>query len=435
MLPHRTAAGGYRLVLALPAALATLAWHRPLSGRRLPPIGALRSCVSVFGVGLGLAPLGRGAQFSKWGKAPGTPSLRSPHTTCAAPIAHGVPSALRRYLRSRLRGWLHSVSPALTVLVAPRVSFRVSLCWLPAVAGTTTRCLGSGYQRLCQKLAASLLLFDTGACRGQTPRRRLRAVALHYSRSAMKAALVRGSWSFALVASNKIVRLAIATLPPNSRFARGLRWAPFVSLLRTAPPALATLGEIGCSQWLRHLLHVFCRLPRSIKQTPRRRLRAVALHYSRSAMKAALVRGSWSFALVASNKIVRLAIATLPPNSRFARGLRWAPSVSLLRTAPPALSTLGEIGCSQWLRHILHVFCRLPHRTGAAHITPAAPSVASPRFARSAQFPHPPPPRSRLRHCLSQSLPGSVALSRYYACSAPSTARWLRSLPWLPSRL
>ena len=323
-------------MLALPAALATLAWHRPLSGRRLPPIGALRSCVSVFGVGLGLAPLGRGAQFSKWGKAPGTPSLRSPHTTCAAPIAHGVPSALRRYLRSRLRGWLHYVSPTLAVLVAPRVSFRVSLCWLPAVAGTTTRCLGSGYQRLCQKLAASLLLFDTGACRGQTPRRRLRAVALHYSRSAMKAALVRGSWSFALVASNKIVRLAIATLPPNSRFARGLRWAPFVSLLRTAPPALATLGEIGCSQWL---------------------------------------------------------------------------------------------------RHILHVFCRLPHRTGAANITPAAPSVASPRFARSAQFPHPPPPRSRLRHCLSQSLPGSVALSRYYACSAPSPARWLRSLPWLPSRL
>lgn len=165
MLPRRTEAGGYRLVLALPAALATLAWHRPLSGRRLPPIGALRSCVSIFFVGLGLAPLGRGAQFSKWGKAPGTPSLRSPHTTCAAPIALGVPSALRRFLRSRLRGWLHSVSPTLAVLVAPRVSFRVSLCWLPAVAGTTTRCLGSGYQRVCQKLAASLLVFATRACR------------------------------------------------------------------------------------------------------------------------------------------------------------------------------------------------------------------------------------------------------------------------------
>ena len=171
------------------------------------------------------------------------------------------------------------------------------------------------------------------------------------------------------------------------------------------------------------------------KLTPRRRLRAVALHYSRSAMKAALARGSWSYALVAASNIVRLAIATLPPISRCAHDLRWAPFVSLLRTAPPALATLGEVGCSQWLRHQLHIFCRLPHKTGAANITPAAPSVTSPRFARSAQFPHPPPPRSRLRHCLSQSLPGSVALSRYYACSAPSTARWLRSLPWLPSRL
>lgn len=165
MLPHRTEAGGYRLALPLPAALATLACPRPLSGRRLPPVGALRSCVSVFSVGLGLAPLGRGAHFSKGGKAPGTPSLRSPHPTGAAPIALGVPSALRRSLRSRLRGWLHFVSPALAVLVAPRVSFRVSLCWLPAVAGTTTRCLGSGYQRVWQKLAASLLIFATRASR------------------------------------------------------------------------------------------------------------------------------------------------------------------------------------------------------------------------------------------------------------------------------
>lgn len=152
-------------------------------------------------------------------------------------------------------------------------------------------------------------------------------------------------------------------------------------------------------------------------------------------MKAALAQGSWSYALVAMSNIVRLAIATLPPISRCARGLRWAPFVSLLRTAPPALATLGEIGCSQWLRHQLLIFCRLPHRTGAAYVTPAAPSVASPRFARTARFPHPPPPRSRLRHCLSQSLPGSVALSRYYACSAPSPTRWLRSLPWQPSRL
>lgn len=169
--------------------------------------------------------------------------------------------------------------------------------------------------------------------------------------------------------------------------------------------------------------------------SPRRRLRAVALHYSRSAMKAALARGSWGFALVAMSNIVSSAPATLTPNSRCARSLRWAPSVSLLRTTPPALATLGEIGCSQWLRHLLHLFCRLPLRNGAAYITPAAPSVASPRFARAARFPHPPPPRSRLRHCLSQSLTGSVALSRYYAYYAPSPTRWLRSLPWQPSRL